>query len=324
MKIFTLQAIRGLIVAAALSLTATVNADTYPSRDITYIISFAAGGSSNPVSQVYAEQMEKLLGGNINLINRPGGSGTVGTSVIVKAKPDGYTIGLASNSSLAYFPLFNDTLGYKTPDDYEPIVKLFDQPVILAVRADSPWKTFEEFMSDVKKNPGKVRASVSGVGSVNDLAIKQLNKVAGVKISTVPFSGGGGEAMVALLGGRVEAVAGYGATALGHAQAGKIRVLAAFMKGKYDLFPEAVSIPDAGYNATLPVMFCVIAPKGLPKDVRDKLVSASQKVVRSEEYRKFAKANGYLVDPKGPEELKAEINEYNKTFADLMKFIEQK
>ena len=330
MKYFTRQAARGLMVAVTLtavvtlSVTATVCAQDYPNRDITFIVPFGPGGSTDPLGRQFAAQLEKALRGNVSIVNKTGGSATIGVGIVVRAKPDGYTIGMGTNTSLAYQPLVNTGLAYKTPDDYQPIVKMVDAPAILAVRADAPWKTFEEFMADVRKNPGKIRASVSGLRTQPDLAAQQLNMVAGVKIPTIPFTGGAGEALVALLGGRVEAGINTGPTVAGHVQAGKVRVLAVFKKGKFEFFPDATPVFDAGYDATLAAEFYVIAPKGMPKDVQDKLVAASLQVVRSEEFLKFAKENGYSVDAKGPEALKAEIVQYSKIFSDLIKFLEQK
>jgi tripartite-type tricarboxylate transporter receptor subunit TctC len=329
MKWFTRQTVQGLmiaiglIVAVTVSVTATARAQNYPTRDITCIVPYNPGGSTDPLVRQFATQLEKVLPGNINVENRPGGSGTIGAGVIVRAKPDGYTIGLGSNSILAYQPLVNTGLAYKTPDDYQPIVKLVDMPLVLVVRADAPWKTFEEFMADAKKSPGKIRASNAGLGTVNDMVLRQLNKVAGVKIVSVPLSGGGGEALVALLGGRVEAGINNGPTVAGHVQAGKVRVLAVFKKGKFEFFPDATPTFDAGYDATLSVVYCMIAPKGLPKNVQDKLFAASLRVVGGEEFRKFAKANGCVADAKGPEALKEELVQQIKVFSDLIKFISQ-
>ncbi|MBI4292351.1 MAG: tripartite tricarboxylate transporter substrate binding protein [Betaproteobacteria bacterium] len=324
MKCVSRHAARAFVAAVALSVTAAVCAQDYPTRDITFIVPFGAGGSADPLARQFAGQLEKVLRGNINVENKPGGSGTIGMNLIARAKPDGYTIGLGSNSMLAYQPLVNKGLSFKTPDDYQPIVKLTVQPSVLFVRADAPWKTFDEFLADVRKNPGKIRASVAGLRQAADLCAQQFNMVAGVKMVTVPFSSGGGEALVALLGGRVEAFVNAGVNALGHVQDGKLRPLAAFMKGKHPLFPSAVSVVDAGYDATLPITFYVVAPKDMPKGVQDKLVTASLQVVGSEEFAKFAKANTYMVDAKGPQALREEILQYTKTYSDLIKFIDQK
>jgi tripartite-type tricarboxylate transporter receptor subunit TctC len=316
--------VRGGVTVVMLGVAAAAGAQNYPSRDITFIVPFAPGGSTDPVSRQFASQLEKILPGKINIENKPGGSATVGTSAVILSKPDGHTLGLGHNTALAYTPLINAGLPYKSPDDYQPIVKMVDLPLILVVRADAPWKTFEEFMAEAKKNPGKMRASVSGLGTNNALVLQQLNKAAGVKITLVPFTGGGAEAKVALLGGRVEANVGNGPTTLGDVQAGTVRVLAVFKKGKYDLFPDATPVADAGYDATLAAAYYVIAPKAMPKDVLDKLAAASMQVVRSEEFHKFAVSKGYVVDLKGPEEAKAELAQLRSTFTDLIKFADQK
>lgn len=329
MKIFRGQTVRGLAVGTAVLAAALwgvalpAAAQNYPNRDITFIVPYNPGGGTDPISRQFCNLLEKDLGRNVNVENKPGGSGTIGAGIVVRAKPDGYTIGLGSNTILGFQPLVNKGLSFKTTGDYQPLVKLMDQHVNLVVKADAPWKTFDEFMADVKKNPGKIRASVSGKWGQPDLVVQQLNKVAGVKITPVPFTGGAGEALVALLGGRVEANIGTGASTLGHLKAGTIRALAVFKKGKHELFPTATPIGDLGYDATIPSAYYVIAPKGLSKEVLDKLAAASLRVVKHPEYLKFAKAHGYEPDPKGPEALTAEINHYLKTFSELIKFIEQ-
>lgn len=313
-----------IALGATLTLGAQAKAQDYPNQDMTFIVPFNPGGGTDPISRQYAAQLEKLLGVNINVINKPGGSGSIGIGLILASPPDGYTIGIATNSALAYQPLINDGLSWKSPDDYTPLVKLDDLPAILVVRSDAPWKNFGEFMADVKANPGKIRLSNSGVGTLPDLMVAQLNKDAGVKITTVPFTGGSGEAMVALLGKRVEGYIGYGAAAVGQIQAGEVKVLAHFQKGKLEYFPDAESVIDAGYNVTLSTGNYVIAPKGLPADVKDKLAKASQEVVRSSEFLEFLKKQGFILDPKGPDEVAAELVQYNKDFAELLPLIGQK
>jgi tripartite-type tricarboxylate transporter receptor subunit TctC len=317
----TLVFASSLAAAAAFSVTAMAQAKDYPARDITFIVPFNPGGVTDPIARQFTSQLAKILGTTVNVENKPGGSATIGTGVVVRSKPDGYTIGLGTNNSLVFQPLVNTGLPYKTPDDYQSIVKLGDSHTVLSVRADAPWKTFDEFMEDVKKQPGKIRVSVSGLQSSGDMTIQELNMVAGVKITTVPFTGGGGEAMLALLGGRVEALAGHGVSTLGQERAGKVRVLAVFKKGKYDLFPNSVSTADAGYDATLPSGFYVVAPKGIPQDVQEKLLAASLQVVRSEEFIDFTRANGYTAEALGGDDMKAELVHQSKIFADLIKFM---
>lgn len=311
-------------VALLCGLSLTVAAQNYPNRPITFIVPYGPAGSTDPISRQFAMQLEKVLGVEVNIENKPGGSGTIGFGMIMRAKPDGYTIGLGTNSILAYQPLVHDNLAFKTPDAYQPIAKLGEMPIVLVVRADAPWKNFDEFLTHVKKNPNKVRASVSGLRTVPDLLAQEFNMNTGVKLRTIPFTGGSGEALVALLGNRVEATLFTGAVGIpGHVQAGKVRVLAVFKKGVYDPVPDAPSTIDLGYKTTLTAQFYVIAPKGLPKDVFDKLTAASTQVINSPEYATYAK-EGYALDPKRPEEISAEIVRDTKTFTELLKLLDQK
>lgn len=316
--------VRFILTAAVCALPLNTVAQSYPNRPITFVVPYGPAGSTDPISRQFATQLEKILGVEVNVENKPGGSGTIGFGIIARAKPDGYTIGLGTNSILAYQPLVNQSLTFKTPDAYQPIAKLGEMPVILVVRADAPWKTFEEFLAHVRKNPNKVRASVSGLRTVPDLVAQEFNKNSDLKLRTIPFTGGSGEALLALLGNRVEATLFTGAVGIpGQVQAGKVRVLAVFKKGVYDPVPEAISTIDAGYKTTLSAQFYVMAPKGLPKEVLDKLVSASQQIINSPEYAKFA-TEGYALDPKSPAELNAEIIRDTETFTELLKLLDQK
>jgi tripartite-type tricarboxylate transporter receptor subunit TctC len=317
------SAVALLVAGAALNAGGPSLAQNYPSRDITFVVPYNPGGATDPISRQFANQLEKVLHVSVNVENRPGGSGTIGAGQIMRSKPDGYTIGLSDIGALAYQPLINKGLVYKNSDDYQPIIKLSEQPIVLVVRADARWKNFDEFVAEVKSNPGKMRVGVNGLRTAPDLVVQQFNKVAGTRIVTVPFSGGGGEATIAVLGGRIEAMANSGAGNVGHVKAGTLRALAVFTKGKYEPFPDASPVGDA-YNATMGSAFYVIGPKGMPNAVMEKLSNAALQVVESEEFRNFASANVYVSDPKGPHGAKADIDQFSQTYSELLKFIDQR
>jgi tripartite-type tricarboxylate transporter receptor subunit TctC len=320
-----------LIVAISLSQTTVALAQDYPNRDITFIVPYGPGGGTDPIARQFCAQLAKALPKkvSVNVENKPGGAATIGVGQIIRAVPDGYTIGVGPAFTMVYQPLVNDSVSWKTPDDYQPITKLNNVPYVLAVRADAPWNTFEEFMADVRKNPRKIRAAVPGMRTGAELVLQLVNKIENVKITPTPFSGGGGEAMIALLGGRVEAFVGTGIPILGQVKAGELRVLAVFKKGKYELYPNATPVFDAaGYEITFPSSPStdyVIAPKGMPKDVLDILVAASLQAMRSEQFKNFARSIGHIPedDPKGPETIRAELLPQKKIFSDLIKFIDE-
>lgn len=293
----------------------------YPTRDIAYIVPYGTGGSTDPIGRQYSALMAELLDATIIVENREGGSATIGTSAVVNAEPDGHTMGLTSNSALANQPITSPDLPYDTPEDYQPIIKLADLPTVLTVAADAPWQSIEEFMQYAEDNPGEVRVSVSGARTSPDLSVQELNRVADVQITTVPFSGGGGEALAALLGGQVEANAGYAPSVRGQVESGDLRVLGVFYDGTYDVFPDAESFPQAGYDVTLPAAYYTIAPAGLPESVLDRLVEESEKALASEEFLAFAEENGYIVDPITTDDVAAEITEYRTTYEALLEFL---
>lgn len=315
---------RAAAFVLAMCFAAPSFAQSYPNRDMTFIVPYGPGGSTDPISRQFAGQLAKELNVTINVENKPGGSATLGTGQVIRSKPDGYTIGLTSNSALAYQPLVNKTLTWKSPDDYQSIVSLVDLPAIITVKADSPYKTFEDLLNAARKNPGKVRVAVSGYRTAPDLVIQELNKVAKIRFATVPFTGGGAEALVALLGGRVEAVSGYAPTVRAHVAAGTVRVLASFSKEKYAVFPDAESVVQAGYNVTLPADYSIVGPKGMPKEVLDKLLPASLKVANSKEFAEFATKMGLVLDVRDAKGMAQEMIDYKKTFSDLIEFMNKK
>lgn len=318
--VFIKRALIGLMTGVLMGVASLGHAQPYPGRDITLIVPFGIGGSTDVIGRQFAAQLGKVLGGKINVENKPGGSGTIGTTQVVQAKPDGYTIGFVANDALVYQPLINPSLVFKSPDDYQPIVKLGVRSDVLYVKADAPWKTFAEFFADAKQNPGKIRVAIPGVGTLAELTIQKINKVAGVRIVTVPFSGGGSEATLAVLGGRVEASAGSVAVGAGQVASGNLRPLAVFQRGKHAIFPDANSIDDAiGNDVSILGSFYVFAPKGLPKDVLDKLVAASMQVARSEEWVAFAKKQDFALDVKAPDATKLDLVQQGKDFAERIK-----
>ncbi len=307
---------------AALGISATAQAQEWPSRDITFVVPYAPGGSTDPISRKFCELLEKELKVKLIVENKPGASATIGTGAVVRAAPDGYTIGLGSNSSLAYQPLEMKGLAWKDTDGYQSVVKLADLPSILGVPADSRFKTFDDFIEEARKAPGKLKVSVSGLRTTPDLAMQHFNKQSGLRVATVPFTGGGGEALLAVLGGRVDAAVGFGATMKGQVDAGKLRVIATFSDDKYYLFPDAKPTGQTQWKSAVRTSYYVIAPKGVPQPILDRLFAASKKVLETEDFKSFAVANGYIMDIKFGADMKKELMDYEKQFKEINDFLE--
>lgn len=292
----------------------------YPSSQVTLIVPYSPGGSGDPVARQFAEQLGESLGTSVVVENREGGSGTIGTGAVSEAEPDGYTIGYGSPAPLALQTLVNQDLPYDGPEDLQPLVKIGYSPITIAVRDDAPWQTFDEFLDHARENPGEVQVSVGGQPNTKSLQLEELSRAADVDINIVPFSGGGSEAITALQGDRVDAVSVNPPGLEGPVEAGDIRVLGTFTEEPYEGFPESIPIVDAGYGemTALEDSIFFIAPEGLPEDVRETLSEASWEVSTSEEFTQFVEENGYISEPKDPEESAADLRETQETYSELL------
>jgi tripartite-type tricarboxylate transporter receptor subunit TctC len=300
----------------------TQAASTYPEREIAYIIPYSTGGSTDPIGRKHATGLEQCLDATVVVENREGASATIGTGSVVTADPDGYTIGLTTSSAVGLQPLVMPDLPYDSAEDYQPLIKLADLPTVLTVRADSPWQDIGDLVEAAEADPGAIRVSVSGSGTTPDLNVQQLNRAADIELTSVPFTGGGGEALAAVLGGHVEANAGYAPSVQGQVEAGELRVLGVFYDEEYYMFPDAETTTEAGYeNAALPVGYYSIAPKGLPDDVLESLVSCSEEVVGSDDFATFAEENGYILEPITTDEVREDIQSYRDRYQPLLDII---
>ena len=191
-----------LLAALLLGSVAPAAAD-YPERALTIVVAYPAGGMVDIVARPMADSMKKTFTKGVAVLNRPGGGGSVGMAEVAQAKPDGYTVILAPNSTLVIHPQLNE-LPYKTPDDYEPILNTITFFTLLTVKADAPWKTLQEFIGAAKASPGKLRVGTPGEGTISHLTLERWQVPGGFKTTPVPFSGWG-ETSPALLGGHIDA-----------------------------------------------------------------------------------------------------------------------
>jgi tripartite-type tricarboxylate transporter receptor subunit TctC len=178
-----------LLTALFLGFAAPAAAE-YPERALTIVVAYPAGGMVDIVARPMAESMKKTFTKGVAVLNRPGGGGSVGMAEVAQAKPDGYTVILAPNSTLVIHPQINE-LPYKTPDDYEPILNTITFYTLLTVKADAPWKTVQEFMAAAKASPGKLRVGSPGEGTISHLTLERWQIPGGFKTTPVPFSGSG-------------------------------------------------------------------------------------------------------------------------------------
>jgi tripartite-type tricarboxylate transporter receptor subunit TctC len=271
---------RRIALAALLAVTAAAQAQApaaYPTKPITMIVPFPPGGLADIVARPVAEAMSRDLGQPVVIENKGGAGGGIGMGLAAKAPADGYTV-LMALSSYSVLPEADAILGRAPMYSFSalrPIARFTADPTVLAVRAEAPWKTVKEFVDDARKRPGAINYGSSGNYGTMHVPMEILAQNAGIKLTHVPFTGAG-PAVVALLGGQIDAVSSGPATVLQHVKAGKLRVLGHWGNGKLEALPEVPALKDAGYAAEYAQWSGLFVPAGVPEPVAQRLRAAAR------------------------------------------------
>ena len=280
----------------------------YPEKDVTWIVPWAAGGGTDVISRFIADKMEKDLGKAVIVVNKEGGGGVVGFQTIAAAKPNGYTIG---NITLSTILQKYSALVYVEHTKFAPIGLFNMDPSAFTVKADSPWKTLKEAMDWAKANPGKLRISNSGPGAIWHVAAAMLENTAGVKFTHVPYKGGN-PAAVAVAGGHVEATTVSPAEVSSLVKAGKLRMLAICSDERDPSFPDVPTFKEAGVDLSFGTWRALVAPAGTPDDVVKLLADELNKIANSPEYKEFLKKGGFGEGYRNPQDFLALLKKYDE------------
>jgi tripartite-type tricarboxylate transporter receptor subunit TctC len=290
---------------AALALTAwslPAVAQNYPSRPITLIVPWGAGGGTDATARIIGSLLEKEMGQPVTVVNRTGGSGVVGHAAIASAPPDGYTLGLATvEIGMMHWQGLTELTGAS----YTPIGLVNADPAGIQVRADAPYKTVQELLAAIKANPGKFKASGTGQGGIWHLAIAGLLRDQKIDPAALPWvpSNGAAPGLQDMVAGGVEVAPVSLPEARSLIDAGKVRSLAIMADKRSALYPNVPTLKEAiGSDWTLAAWRGIVAPKGIPADVRDKLSAAVRKVAASKDYTDFMASRGFGVIYAGPED----------------------
>lgn len=266
----------GLAGLAGLATLPAVAQDKYPSRPITMVVPFPPGGSVDIMARQYSEPLSRVLGVPIVVENRPGAGGSVGAQYVARAKADGYTLVVSSQSSHLANPLTQPQVGYDPVKDFENIAILGRLPNALVVHSSLPFKTFKEFIDYAKKNPGKLNYGSGGVGSMGQLNVEMLKASTGAFTTHIPYRGGT-PLITAVLGNEVQFILDNLVIMLPHIQAGKVRALAVANDQRLPQLPDVPTLAEVGYpQLNLTSWIGIAAPAGTP----DAAVQTLHKAVR--------------------------------------------
>jgi tripartite-type tricarboxylate transporter receptor subunit TctC len=273
---------KSLITALTLALAGTAFAQgAWPDKPITMIVPFPPGGVADTVARPVAEALGRELKQPVIIENKAGAGGGLGIGLASRAPADGYTV-LLSLSSISILPEADRILGRKpafTLEQFKPIARFTADPTVLVVRADAPWKTLDEFVKDLKTKPGRYNYGSSGNYGTMHVPMEMLKASAGFSMTHIPYTGAG-PAVLALLGGQVDAIASGPSTVVQQIKAGKMRALAHWGDKPLVALPDVPSLKQAGYAATFAQWSALFVPAGTPDDVVQKLRAAARKAAQ--------------------------------------------
>ena len=288
--LFALGGMIGLAVAA--------DDPKYPTKPIQLIVTFAPGGTTDLVARAIAETAKKYLG-NIVVLNRAGGSSTIGGNEMVDAPKDGYTLGMI-NGSVLWQPIYEQTK-YDYAVALDPIADLLEGQYAFWVRGSSPWKSVDELVAYAKAHPGEIKYSHSGYGGPMHVIGEIFGMKAGIKLVQVPFKSQS-ESVPAALGGHVQAVVEQPTGLEGYLASGDLRPLAVSGNERSPALPNVKTFKELGYAVGIYSFQGIAAPKGIPAGAKAKLVEAFKKIAADEEFAKKMAGLSQTIRYKGPEE----------------------
>jgi tripartite-type tricarboxylate transporter receptor subunit TctC len=308
-KMKKMRTVMGSLILVLLLLTMAFNVAwaKYPERPITLIVLFTAGGGADLSARALSTYAEKALGQPIIVVNKPGAGGTVGVSAIAAARPDGYTIGTTGWAPMTMAPHM-ENLAYDPLKDLDFIMiygKYMYGPV---VRSDSPFKTLKDMVAYARANPSKIKYSSVGIATPNNFGMLQIAKAEGIKWDNVVFKGAP-EGVAACLGGHVDAVSQNPTDVLPYINAGKMRLLVSMSKERWPWVPDVPTVRELGYNFDVSAYTTLSAPKGVPKDILDKLRDVFKQATNDPAFQQVMERIFIPVEYSGTDEFRRRLGE---------------
>jgi tripartite-type tricarboxylate transporter receptor subunit TctC len=309
---------KSLLVVAALLLGAgAASAQDYPNRPITIIVPFTPGATTDAVARLTRDVLERELGAPIVIDNRAGAAGTIGSTAVANAKPDGYTLLITVNAPITMNMYFQKSFPYDATTAFAPISLAAESLLVLAVQASLPVKTVQEFIDYAKQNPGKLSYGSAGIGSAHHIAGELMKQKTGIDMAHVAYRGGA-PAIQDLVAGNIQISFGTTPSVLPHAQAGTIRIIALAEAKRYADLPDVPTIAETLPGVVTNTWVGFFAPAGTPPAIIDKLNKAMTLALKQPDTVAKFKVQGLTPIGSSPDELRRLVKEETERWGKIL------
>jgi tripartite-type tricarboxylate transporter receptor subunit TctC len=310
--------LRALLLAVFI-VPAAVAAQEFPSRPVRFIVGFVPGGIADLMARSLGQKLSEAWGQQVITDNRPSSGGVLSMQITAKAAPDGYTLLLGSSTQFSITPALRPNLTYDPVRDYTAITRIAMTPVILTVQSSFPAKSMPELIQVAKAKPGQMNYGSPGYGGAPHIAAELLKRTAGLDIVHVPFKGGG-ESVVALLGGHLQLLFGAVSTSLPHVKGGRLRALGVTSARRLTATPDVPTFAESGLPGfEVEQWYGIFAPAAMPPAITRKLNQALVRILETEQLRKEFSGQGIEVVSSTPEALAAYVKSERARWGKVLK-----